>query len=255
MSTLIGIDRRDAVLYVTLQRSARRDALSLQLLAALRDTFLNEVHDSTAIIITGAGGVFSAGADFTELAGTSKDQVMDDAIAKVVAAIRAVPVAVIAAIDGPCIRGAVDIALACDLRVASADAYFQIPATRLGLLYNPAAVKRMFKLLSRHTLTRLLLLGERFDAQEALAAGLLSYALTDGSSVDTATGIARRAEDNLGAAVAATKELFNALESGDFDATAWEEKRRQILDPPGRAAAITAARKKVKTTKGDGNGS
>lgn len=240
---MIRVERKDDVVYISLDRPECRNALSLKLLAALRDALsAQSLAGASAVIITGEGNTFSAGADLSELTGTSRDTAMDDAIAAVVAAIRDAEMPVIASINGPCIGGAVDIMLACDLRIASEHAYFQVPATRLGLLYNPVAVARMHALLPRHALTQLLVLGERFDAEQALAVGLVTHARTKSDGEAAVAEITRSAEQNVAAAVAATKQLLNALDNGEFDPNYWQLRRREMLDSPERAAAISAAR-------------
>ncbi|MGI9270354.1 MAG: enoyl-CoA hydratase/isomerase family protein [Woeseiaceae bacterium] len=239
---MIRVEQHNDVRGISLHRPERRNALSYALLAELEDALLVTPTDSlSAVIIRGDDGVFSAGADLSELTGTSEDTAIDDAIAAVVAAIQRVSVPVIAWVDGPCVGGAVDLMLACDIRIASTRAWFQIPATRLGLLYNPAAVARMRGMLSRETLSRLLLHGERFGAGQALAAGLVTHAAVAVDSDDAGAPTDRQAKPNVEAAVAATSELLDAIDSDDFKADEWEQRRRELLDSPERAAAIAAA--------------
>ena len=240
---MIRIERENDVIYINLHRPRQRNALSFELLAALQSAFSDPLlNNATAVILSGDGGIFSAGADLFELTGTSEDVAMDSAIAAVVAAIEGASIPVVAWVDGPCVGGAVDIMLACDIRVASLGAWFQVPATRLGLLYNPVAVARMHAELPRETLTRMLTHGERFDAREALAAGLLTH-LTQRGAV-TGESRSRHSSENIDAATLATSELLDALDSGDFDHEAWEQRRRDLLDSADRALAISAARAK-----------
>ena len=244
---MIRVAHKKGVVHITLDRPDYRNALSLQLLSELRNALSAEsLAGATAALITGAGETFSAGADLSELTGTARDIVMDDAIAAVVATIGDAEIPVIASVNGPCIGGAVDIMLACDIRIASERAFFQLPATRLGLLYNPAAVARMHALLPRHALTRLLVLGERFDAQQALAIGLVTHAPQTIDCEAVIVEITRTAVQNVAAAVTATKQLLNALDKGGYDLGHWEMQRRRLLDSPDRAAAITAARARGK---------
>jgi len=240
---VIRVERIHRVVHITLDRPQCRNALSLDLLAMLSGA-LSAVSpaDESPVVISGAGTTFSAGADISELTGTSRDIAMDDAIAAVVAAILESEIPVIAAINGPCIGAAVDIMLACDIRVASEHALIQIPATRLGLLYNPAAVARMHALLSRAVLTRLLVKGEHFDADQALAAGLVTHA-SPASEVMKAKAACAQG-DNEGVAVVATEQLLDALDRGEYDPEVWELKRQEILDSPGRATAIAAAKER-----------
>ncbi|MGI9286280.1 MAG: enoyl-CoA hydratase/isomerase family protein [Pseudomonadales bacterium] len=243
MTELIRAQHHGNVLSLTLNRSAQKNALSIKLLRELCESLSSEVaDDSIAVIISGTGGCFSAGADLSDLKGNIEDLAVDDAVAEAVQAIRSTHVPVIAAIDGPCLGAAVDLCLACDLRVASADAYFQIPATRLGLLYNPAAVSRIAELTPPDTLFRLLVLGEKFEAEEAYRVGLLSYTVSVGASREAAIAIAQATSANVPVAVAASKGLLNALQNGDYDANYWNEVRNNILASPQRRAAVDNAK-------------
>ena len=156
MNEPIRVVHGEGVVSFFLNRPERRNALSLTLLARLSDALSSEIRgDTSAVIVSGVDGSFSAGADLTDLTGTLQDLGMDDAIEEVTLKIRDLPVPVIAAIDGPCLGGAFDLALSCDHRIASRDAFFQVPATRLGLLYNPRSIVRMRQLLGRDATVKL----------------------------------------------------------------------------------------------------
>ncbi len=247
MEEPVHVEHGDNVVSITLNRPARRNALSLRLLGALGEA----LSDSTAggagaVILAGAGGCFSAGADLAELSGTLKDRAIDDAIERVTDAIRALPIPVIAAIDGACLGGAFDIAVSCDVRIASANAFFQVPATRLGLLYNPRSIVRMRKLLGRDTVFSLLVLGQRFDAEAALETGIVSSVVAQGESRGAAMKTAGLAAENVRGATAASKALLTAIDSGDFDAGYWETVRDEHLSSPERERAVAEAKARLK---------
>ncbi len=242
---LIRVEHREGIVSLTLNRPERKNALSLSLLGAMSEALSKAVRgDVGAVVVAGADGCFSAGADLAELSGTARDLAIDDAIETITTAIRELPIPVIAAIDGPCLGGAFDLAMSCDLRIASAGAFFQVPATRMGLLYNPRSVVRMRQLLGRDVVFRLLVLGERFDAETALAAGAVSSIVTEGRSLEAAVTIAARATGNERNAVAASKGLLNALDGDDDDPRHWEEVRSKLLSSPERRTAV--AREKTR---------
>lgn len=247
MEQPVLIEQGDNVVSITLNRPARRNALSLRLLGALGEALSEAtVGDAGAVILAGAGGCFSAGADLTELSGTLEDRAIDDAIETVTDAIRRLPVPVIAAIDGACLGGAFDLAVSCDLRIASADAFFQVPATRFGLLYSPRSIVRMQKRLGRDAVFNLLVLGQRLDAGAALTAGVVSSVVGAGESRAAALTTACLAAENLPGAVAASKALLNAIEDGSFDAGHWEMVRDQHLSSPERRRAVAKAKARLK---------
>jgi enoyl-CoA hydratase len=243
MTELIRVEYKAGIVTLFLNRPERKNAMSLALLAMLSEVLSNEVgEDTTAVIIAGVDGCFSAGADLADLTGTIDDLGMDDAIEEVTGKIRALPVPVIAAIDGPCLGGAFDLALSCDHRIASEDAFFQVPAARLGLLYNPRAIVRMRQLLGRDAVFRLLVLGERLDAIAARQAGVVAR-VVEGPSYDAALETARSTTGYFKSAVAATKQLLNAFDGVNYDPAEWDERRRELLSSPARQAAVSREKK------------
>jgi enoyl-CoA hydratase/carnithine racemase len=230
---------------IVLDDPGRKNALSYSLLNDLSNSLTSaKENDARAVIITGAGDVFSAGANFEDLTGTIDDIAIDDAIEKIVIQIREIPAPVFAAVEGPCMGGAVDIALACDFLVASEDAFFEIPAARLGLLYNPEAVKRWHARLAGTTLRRILVLGERFTATEAKQAGIVSHIVEKGLALARSQEFAAQVIEGNQDVVAATKDLIVALENGESDLARWEKIRRDILDSPERKASIDKMKKR-----------
>ncbi|MBT3556874.1 MAG: enoyl-CoA hydratase/isomerase family protein [Rhodospirillales bacterium] len=246
MNELINVNHQDGTLVLTLNRPERKNALSRALLGELHQALTSEVRDDTsAVILHGSGGCFSAGGDLTELNGTIEDLAVDDAIEAVTTAIREAPVPVIAAIDGPCMGGAFDVAVTCDVRIAASNAIFQVPATRLGLLYSPKSVIRLRKLLGRDAIMSLLVLGERYDADAALDAGIVSSVVKSDSCLEAALAIAKWAGDNVRGAVDATKRLLNAMDSDSYDPEFWENERKKLLSSPERQEAVAKARARV----------
>ncbi len=246
MTKPLTVEHHDDVVTILLNRPERKNALSMGLLQTMSEVLSNvQQADPAALILAGAGGCFSAGADLSELTGTIDDLAVDDAIETVIGKIREFPAPVIAAIDGPCLGGAFDLAISCDVRIASSNAFFQLPATRLGLLYNPRAIQRMHRLLGRDTVLRLLVTGDRFDAEAALRIGIVSCIVEKSESHAAALAYSRQAASNSRSAVADTKNLLNALDSGTYDEAFWEQKRRLHLSSDERRAAVTKAKARM----------
>jgi enoyl-CoA hydratase/carnithine racemase len=239
----IELNRKNGICELVLDNPGRKNALSYALLEGLNTGLASAREDQArAVILTGAGDVFSAGADFADLTGTIEDLAIDEAIEQVVIRIRELPAPVFAAIEGPCMGGAVDIALACDFLVAAEESFFEVPAARLSLLYSPDAVRRWHARLGGLTLRRLLLLGERFTAKEAVQAGVVTHLAAKGAALNESRKLANRAIDGSRDAVAATKSLLAALEDGESDLTRWEKVRKEILDSPQRREAVVRAK-------------
>ena len=240
------IEIEDGVCTIILNKPGKKNALSLELLADLEHNLekLQNNEDLRAVILQGADGSFSVGVDLADVTGTPADQEIDDQIERVNKLMQSLPVPCLAAIEGPCVGGAVTVALACDALVASENSYFEIPATRLGLLYNPGSVARLHARLGSATLTRLLLFGERLNAQTALQSGMVNWIVPDGSAYEKALEIISKVANST-KAVAATKSLIIALEHGQQNLSDWNEIRNEILGSAERKGAVEKAKKRL----------
>ena len=236
----------DGVLEVTFGNPRRRNALSRPLLWALGRAVEDAgAGDVRAVVLAGAGDAFSAGADLAELTGMIDDRAVDDAIEGAAASIRGCPVPVIAAVEGPCIGGALEVALSCDVIVAAEGACFALPATHLGLLYNPRAVARLRLRLSPAALRWLLLLGEPIDAGTGAVMGVVARVVSEGTAKAEARALAARVSVRSPSAVAATKKLLDELERDCARLDAWEHVRLDILDSNERRERIEQARARL----------
>ena len=246
MSGRVATSSDDAVLEVTFENARRRNALSRSLLSALSRAIDDAgAGEFRAVVVAGAGDGFSAGADLAELTGTIDDRAVDDAIARAAASIRDCPVPVIAAVEGPCIGGALELALSCDAIVAAEGAYFALPATHLGLLYDPRAVARLRLRLNPALLRWLLLLGERIDAGTGAAMGLVARVVREGTAGAEARALAKRVSARSPHAVAATKKLLNEFEEDCARLDEWERVRLDILDSTERRERIAQAKTRL----------
>mgnify|MGYP002031406014 FL=1 len=240
------IEIEDGVCTIILNKPGKKNALSLELLADLEHNLekLQNNEDLRAVILQGADGSFSVGVDLADVTGTPDDQEIDDQIERVNKLMQSLPVPCLAAIEGPCVGGAVTVALACDALVASENSFFEIPATRLGLLYNPGSVARLHARLGSATLTRLLLFGERLNAQTALQSGMVNWIVPDGSAYEKALEIISKVANST-KAVAATKSLIIALEHGQQNLSDWNKIRNEILGSAERKGAVEKAKKRL----------
>ena len=240
------IEIEDGVCTIILNKPGKKNALSLELLADLEQNLekLQNDEDLRAVILQGADGSFSVGVDLADVTGTPADQEIDDRIERVNKLMQSLPVPSLAAIEGPCVGGAVTVALACDALVASENSFFEIPATRLGLLYNPGSVARLHARLGSATLTRLLLFGERLNAQTALQSGMVNWIVPDGSAYEKALEIISKVANST-KAVAATKSLIIALEHGQQNLSDWNEIRNEILGSAERKGAVEKEKKRL----------
>ena len=167
---MIGIERVGDVITIELRRAERRNALNTELVDATREAVESAAADDVrAIVLTGQGTVFCAGADL------SGDVFAANFPEKAIAlnkAIDAVPVPVIAALNGPAIGAGVQLAMVCDLRVVAPEAYFQFPIARYGLALDNWSIRRLSSLAGYGRARGMLLAAEKLDAQTALMTGM-----------------------------------------------------------------------------------
>ncbi|MFW0784448.1 enoyl-CoA hydratase/isomerase family protein [Gordonia sp. CPCC 206044] len=228
---------------ICLDRAERRNALSLRMLAELERAVGGVPGHVRAVVLTAAGDVFCAGADFAELSGTSADLAYDDALGAAAAAIRTSTVPVLAAIEGPCLGAGVELAMSCDARICGPRAMFRVPAVELGLLYSPAAIRRLHAVVPRADLTRLLVFAEPFGLDDALRAGLATHIVGDDpreAALAMAAAVVTLPDD----AVRSTRMLLRDLDDQIFDESSWRDVRIQVMDSGARRTAVDAARRK-----------
>jgi enoyl-CoA hydratase/carnithine racemase len=240
------LERRDEVATIRIDRPERRNALTRAALERLPGLLADAVATGArAVVVTGGPRCFSSGVDLDELRGTGVDAAVDTVIAEAVGAIRSLRVPVIAAIEGPCAGAAVELAVACDVRVAGSGAFFLLPAAKLGLLYRPEATARLTAELGRQTVSRLLLLGERIPADDAVSAGIVARVVPAGEALGAALALAERAAAGERKAVQLTKHLIAESSAAAPPGEAWELRRRELLESDARRDAVTRAKEEL----------
>jgi len=168
---VIGLDKDGARWVVTLNRPDKANSLTLAMLCDL-DNILSDAAGAgiAALVITGAGKVFSAGADLDEAkAGLATDPVWESVSGR----IAALDALTVAALNGTLAGGAFGMALACDLRLAVPEAKFFYPVMKLGFLPQPSDPGRLAALVGPARAKLILMGGARVGADEALAFGLV----------------------------------------------------------------------------------
>ncbi|HEY7071001.1 MAG TPA: enoyl-CoA hydratase-related protein [Acidimicrobiales bacterium] len=150
---MIHSEARGPVVAVTIDRPERRNALDHAALDGLAAALAACGDDVRALVLTGAGGHFCAGADLTGL----EDAAFAGRLRTVLDALRSAPFVTLAAVDGAALGAGTQLAVACDLRMATPGASFGIPAGRLGLAVDTWTVERL-SLLAGHGLARAMLL-------------------------------------------------------------------------------------------------
>lgn len=185
----LRIDRHDSVAVVTLNRPEVRNALSGELITALRAAFVElGVDDGVrAVVLTGADPAFCAGLDLKEVAGSGANlgMVEDGPFAPL-------SKPVIAAVNGVAYTGGLEIALCCDVRIAGENAVFADTHARVGVMPGWGLTVRLPKAVGHARALEMSLAGTRVDARTALAWGLVNQVVPHDRLLDTALDMARR---------------------------------------------------------------
>src|SRR5271157_4672220 len=167
---MIGVSRDGNVTTLELQRPERRNALNSELVDNLRTAVEKAAADEVrAIVLTGQGSVFCAGADLT---GDAFAADYPDRLIALNKAIDEAPMPVIGAINGPAIGAGLQLAMICDLRVVAPAAFFQFPTSRYGLALDNWSIRRLSSLAGYGRARSMLLTAEKLTADVALQTGM-----------------------------------------------------------------------------------
>jgi enoyl-CoA hydratase len=167
---MIGVTRVENLTTLELQRPERRNALNSELVEGLREAVVKAAaEDVRAIVLTGQGSVFCAGAD---LSGDAFAADYPDRLIALHKSIDEAPMPVIGAINGPAIGAGLQLAMICDLRVVAPDAFFQFPTSKYGLALDNWSIRRLASLAGYGRARAMLLTAEKLTAEVALQTGM-----------------------------------------------------------------------------------
>lgn len=182
----IRIERDDVLATVTISNPAKMNALNVAMWSALAHAFtvLSEDESLRCVIVRGDQRNFTSGADVEEFSSVRSTMAQGiryhtETIGEALQAISECVHPTIAAIEGVCVGGGLEIASVCDLRIASQDARFGIPINRLGFPLAPRELQYVLQLAGKATTLEILLEGRLFDAAEAREKGLVNRVVTD----------------------------------------------------------------------------
>lgn len=207
----IQIDPKTHVAYVSLNRPHRLNAINSEMRDELPRVFseLRENPDVRVIVLRGEGGkAFSAGADITEFTGGKPYQFVE--LGEFFRAPELCPKPVIAAIDGFALGGGLELALACDFRVASRRSEVGQPEIHLGLIPGGGGTQRLLRLVGPSRAKEICMLGERLSAEQAHAWGLIDHVYENDKFEQEVKAFAEKLAERAPIAVRLTKQIINA---------------------------------------------
>jgi enoyl-CoA hydratase/carnithine racemase len=217
------------VLTVTINRPERRNALDADTITRLHRRLVEAAEDRTvrAVVLAGAGGAFCAGADLKEAAmNPPEGDVIEQAYNPTIRVLRRMPKPVIAAVDGVAAGYGASLALAADIRLASARARFSLIFARVGLTLDGGASFFLPRLVGLRAF-ELAMTGDLIDADEAYRVGLLNHVYPEAALGAEVTKLARRLASGPPLALAAIKANLNASLGPTLDAVLEDERMAQ----------------------------
>jgi enoyl-CoA hydratase len=246
-------ERREGVLLVTLNRPDARNAVNTALaegVAAALDE-LDADSELTVGVLTGAGKGFSAGMDLKAFVAGERPWVGDRGFAGIVQ--RSARKPLIAAIEGFAMAGGLEIALACDLVVASREARLAIPEVKRSLVAAAGALRRLPQRLPLNVAMEMALTGDPISADRAYELGLVNRVTDPGGAVDAALELAAAIARNGPLALDATKEVL--LRQADWTEEEFWREQGTIAEPvmrseDAREGATAFAEKREPVWKG-----
>ncbi|MCR9271371.1 MAG: enoyl-CoA hydratase-related protein [Hyphomonadaceae bacterium] len=225
MTASIRMDLAAPLAEIVLNKPQKRNALSIDMWAKIPDLVDQVAADPGAKVLLihgGDTGAFAAGADISEFEKTystkASAKAAGDTIAAALNALEHCSKPTIAAIEGACVGGGVSLAMACDIRVASARSKFGVTPARLGLVYPVGDTRRLLEAIGPGAAKDILFTGRIFLAEEAKEMKLIDRLVEEGRALATARALARDISESSQWSTRAIKSMIKGLQSGWSDA-------------------------------------
>ncbi|WP_375482671.1 enoyl-CoA hydratase-related protein [uncultured Jatrophihabitans sp.] len=235
----VECEEQDSVLIMRIARVSKRNAINAVTTLAL-DAAMNQLEDDHSLrvgILTGAGEVFSAGTDLRTGSGPATPRGGEYGVVR-----RKRTKPLVAAVEGPAFGGGFELALACDLIVASRTARFALPETQRGVVATSGALFRAMRAMPLHVAKELLVAGGELDAERGYHLGFVNRVSAPGEALTEALALARSvcrgAPSAVAASLAAVQQQLDAADDLGWAATATAVD--VIRDHPEAAEGIAA---------------
>ncbi len=234
--------RPDGAWTWTLDNPSRRNAITPAALSWIAQRCAS--LDGDVVVLEGAGDGFCSGFDLTALAdllAREPDAMPDAPLVAATEAMNAADATFLAKLHGFVVGAGVELACACDFRLAADDAYFSVPAARLGVVYHLDGLVRLRTVFGRSAVRRLMLAGARLDAAEALRVGAVDEVTRRGRLASLVDDLVKRLVGLDGRAVAASRRALRGLDAIAVASELRVEHDRARRQAYARVRAATSA--------------
>lgn len=229
MSDAVLTEVADGVAVITINRPEARNAVNGAVAKGVAGALdeLDARKDVSVLVLTGAGGTFSAGMDLKGFLTGDSPIVEGRGFGGIVERSPAKPI--IAAVEGYALAGGFELALACDLIVASSEAKFGLPEVKRGLVAGAGGLLRLPRRIPYHAAMELALSGDHYPASRLAELGLVNRLTAPGEALAAARELAAEIAVNAPLALAATKRVI--VESADWQSSEQFAKQGEIINP------------------------
>jgi enoyl-CoA hydratase len=211
----ITVQKENGIAVIKFNRPEVRNAINKKMIREMMLTLqqIQEDKGIRAVILTGEGKAFQAGADLTELEAMTPLDLLrwNEGVIRVAALLENLRQPVVAAINGPAMGGGMELALACTLRVMARSARMGLPEVRLGIIPGAGGTQRLPRLIGKTKAAELILTGDPITAEEAYRLGLVNLVVPDEEVMEASFRLAKRIMRNAPIAVEMAKD---AIERG-----------------------------------------
>ncbi len=207
----------EAVARLTISNPERRNALDHEILDALAEVMpsLDRGIEIRCVVITGEGKIFSAGYDIADIPeqsfATDAEALVAHPFHAAMEAITAHPYPVLAGINGHCLGGGLELAVRCDLRLATMSAKLGMPPAKLGLIYGHTGLQKFIDVIGVARTKELFLTGRNLSAPRAMAVGLITDTIPDGDLPAAAVELASEVAANAPLSTRGNKRAIEVL--------------------------------------------
>jgi len=220
MYNTLKYEKKDTIGILTVNRPDKMNALSNELTMELKQVLeeIEKDEDLRVLIITGAGDkAFVAGADISEL--VERDALIGRSVSRfrqeLFSRIENLPVPVLAAVNGYALGGGLELALACNIRIAAESAKFGAPEVKLGIIPGDGGTQRLPRLVGLGRAMEMVITGDFVDAEEAHRIGLANKVVPDQELMEATMALAQKIATRPPLAVKYAKEAVNRSQEGD----------------------------------------
>ncbi|MET7459334.1 crotonase/enoyl-CoA hydratase family protein [Nonomuraea sp. NPDC005501] len=229
MSDDVLVEESGGVAVLTINRPKARNAINGAVARGIAEALdaLDGRPDVSAYVLTGAGGTFSAGMDLKGFLAGDFPVVEGRGFGGLTEAPPRKPL--VAAVEGYALAGGFELALSCDVIVASSEATFGLPEPRRGLVAGAGGIMRLPRRIPYHVAMEIALTGDHYPASRLYELGLVNRITEPGAALEGALELARKIAANAPLALAATKKVI--IESADWPLEEMFRRQGEIINP------------------------